>query len=214
MQNSALFSGFEGSDAQKMVRCLGAKFKNCNTNETIMSYKESPEYIYVVLSGTAELVTYDYDGNKTILERFSADSVFGDMFFKSSGSDEFSVCATTPCEIISFRYHNAITPCENACKRHMLLLDNLFSMVSAKVLSQSQHIEVLTKRTIREKLLSYFEHQATENSSFSFVLPMSLSALADYLSIDRSAMQREIKRLNDEGVVVSKGKKITIVRKY
>ncbi len=213
MQNSALFSGFEGLDAQKMVRCLGAKFKNCNTNETIMSYKESPEYIYVVLSGTAELVTYDYDGNKTILERFSADSVFGDKFFSPSGSDEFSVCATTPCEIISFRYHNAITPCENACKRHMLLLDNLFSMVSAKVLSQSQHIEVLTKRTIREKLLSYFEHQATQNNDFSFLLPMSLSALADYLSIDRSAMQREIKRLNDEGVVVSKGKKITLVRK-
>lgn len=213
MLKSALFSGFTLSEYQKMVRCLGAKFKNCNTNETIMSYKEAPEYIYVVLSGTAELVTYDYDGNKTILERYSADSIFGDMFFRPSGSDEFSVCATSTCEIISFRYHNAITQCENACKRHTLLLDNLFSMVSAKVLNQSQHIEVLTKRTIREKLMSYFEHQATKNNDFSFVLPMSLSALADYLSIDRSAMQREIKRLNDEGIIKSKGKRITLIRK-
>ncbi len=213
MLKSALFSGFQAQEYQKMVKCLGAKFKNCNTNETIMSYKESPEYIYVVLSGTAELVTYDYDGNKTILERFSADSIFGDMFFNPSGSDEFRVCATSPCEIISFRYYNAITQCENVCKRHSQLLDNLFSMLSKKVLSQSQHIEVLTKRTIREKLISYFEHQATQNSSFSFVLPMSLSALADYLSIDRSAMQREIKRLNDEGIIVSKGKRITLIRK-
>lgn len=213
MLKSALFSGFALSEYQKMVRCLGAKFKNCNTNETIMSYKEAPEYIYVVLTGSAELVTYDYDGNKTILERYSADSIFGDMFFRPAGSDEFSVCATSPCEIISFRYHNAITQCENVCKHHSQLIDNLFSMLSKKVLSQSQHIEVLTKRTIREKLMSYFEHQATQNSSFSFALPMSLSALADYLSIDRSAMQREIKRLNDEGIIRSKGKRITLIRK-
>ncbi len=213
MHKSALFSGFQDSDVPKMVRCLGAKFKNCNTNETIMSYNESPEYIYVVLSGTAELVCYDYDGNKTILERFSRDSVFGDMFFVPSGNDEFSVSATSNCEIISFRYHNAIKPCENVCKRHMMLLDNLFSMVSKKVLAHSQHIEVLSKRTIREKLMSYFELQERLNNDFSFLLPMSLSALADYLSIDRSAMQREIKKLNDEEIIKSKGKKITLIRK-
>ncbi len=213
MQNSALFRGFDALETQKMLRCLGAKVKNCNTNETIMSYKEAPEYLYVVLRGTAELATYDYDGNKTILERFVANSVFGDMFFRPSGNDEFMVCATSPCEVIYFRYHNAINQCENACKRHKDFLNNLFMMLSKKLLSQSQHIEILTKRTIREKLLSYFEHQATQNSSFSFTLPMSLSSLADFLSIDRSAMQREIKRLNDEGIIVSKGKKIVIVRK-
>lgn len=213
MQNSALFRGFEGSDAQKMLRCLGAKIKNCNTNETIMSYNESPEYLYVVISGTAELTTYDYDGNKTILERFVRDSVFGDMFFRPSGNDEFAVYATSPCEVLCFRYYNAINQCENACKRHKDFLNNLFLLLSKKLLNQSQHIEILTKRTIREKLMSYFEHQASENSSFSFSLPMSLSSLADYLSIDRSAMQREIKRLNDEGIIVSKGKKIVIVRK-
>lgn len=213
MQNSALFRGFEGTEVQKMLKCLSAKIKNCNINETIMSYKEAPEYIYVVLSGTAELATYDYDGNKTILERYSADSVFGDMFFRPTGGDEFMVSATTPCEVLSFRYHNAINQCENACKRHTKLLDNLFSMLSMKLLTQSQHIEVLTKRSIREKLLAYFEHQATKNSSFSFSLPMSLSSLADYLSIDRSAMQREIKKLNDEGIIISKGKKITLIRK-
>ena len=213
MQNSALFRGFEGFEAQKMLRCLDAKVKNCNTNETIMSYKESPEYLYIVLSGTAELATYDYDGNKTILERFTPDSIFGDMFFRPSGNDEFIVSATTSCTVMSFRYYNAINQCENACKRHKVFLDNLFSLLSKKLLNQSQHIEILTKRTIREKLMSYFEHQATENSSFSFTLPMSLSSLADFLSIDRSAMQREIKRLNDEGIIVSKGKKIVIVRK-
>jgi len=213
MYKSALFSGFEDSNVRKLVRCLGVKFKNCNTNEIIMSHKESPEYLYVVLSGTAELAAYDYDGNKTVLERFIQDSMFGDMFFKPLGTDEFSVFATSPCEVMYFRYYDAINLCENVCKEHKNFLDNLFMLMSKKLLTQSRHIEILTKRTIREKLMSYFEHQSAENGSFSFSLPMSLSSLADFLSIDRSAMQREIKRLNDGGVIISKGKKIVLVRK-
>ena len=213
MQNSALFRGFQGFEAEKMLKCIGGKLKLCNTNEIIMSYKEAPEYLYVVLKGNAELATYDYDGNKTTLERYGTDSVFGDMFFKPSGNDEFSVYATTSCEILMFRYNDAISQCENACTRHKTFIDNLFRMLSEKLLLQSQHIEILTKRTIRDKLLAYLEHQATKNSSFSFLLPMSLSALSEYLSIDRSAMQREIRRLNNEGIIQSTGKKIVLVRK-
>lgn len=213
MLNSALFRGFQEFEVEKMLKCIGGKIKICNTNETIMSYKEAPYYLYVVLSGTAELATYDYDGNKTVLERFTPDSMFGDMFFKPLGKDEFSVYATTSCKILYFRYYDAIHLCENVCKRHKTLVDNLFSMLSEKLLHQSEHIEILTKRTTREKLLCYLTHREAEFGSFSFSLPMSLSSLADYIGVDRSAMQREIKRLNDEGIIMSKGKKITIIRK-
>ncbi len=213
MQNSALFRGLTDSECQKMLKNLGAKIKNCNTNETIMSYSEQTDFIYIVLSGTAELASYDYDGNKSILERYLPDSVFGKRFFYSLATDELMVSATSPCTVLYFKYQNALYIRESASKFHVKFLDNLFTLITKKAFLQSQHIDVLSKRTIREKLLSYFEIQARDNSSFSFSLPMSLSALADYLSVDRSAMQREIKRLNDEGLIVSKGKKITVIRK-
>ncbi len=196
-----------------MLKCLHIKLKKCNTNETIMLHNEAPEYLYVVLSGTAELASYDYDGNKAILERFSTNSVFGDMFFSPISSDEFMVTATSPCEILAFRYKNAITQCANTCKHHVMFLDNLFQLLALKLSDRAQHIEMLSKRTIREKLLTYFEIQASEKGSFSFLLPMSLSSLSEYLNIDRSAMQREIKRLNDDGIIQSKGKKIILIRK-
>lgn len=213
MQNSALFSGFDDVERKKMLKCLGAKNKKCNTNETIMLHNETPDYLYIVLSGTAELAGYDYDGNKSVLARYSADSVFGDMFFSALSNDQYMVSATSDCEILFFRYRNALFQCENACKHHTKLLDNLFSLISKKLISQTQHIEVLTKRSIREKLLAYFEQQAHENGSFSFLLPMSLYALAEYLGVDRSAMQRELRRLNNEGIIDSKGKKVVLIRK-
>ena len=214
MQNTALFSGFQDIEAQKMLKCIGGIIKNCNTNETIMSYKEAPDYLYVVLSGTAELASYDYDGHKTVLERFLPDSLFGDMFFSPLGEDDFSVYATSSCEILYFRYNDALNQCENVCKRHKMFLDNLFTLLSKKFIAQSKHIEILTKGTIREKLLCYLRHREAETGSFSFSLPMSLSSLADYIGVDRSAMQREIRRLNDEGIIMSKGKKITLIKKF
>ncbi len=213
MQNSALFRGFTDAEVKKMMRCLGGKLKNCNTNETIMLHNTSKEYIYVVLSGTAELAGYDYNGNKAVLERYGADSLFGDMFFRATSNDQFMVSATSSCTVLFFKYTNALFQCENACKHHIKLLDNLFSMISQKLITQTQHIETLTKRSIREKLLAYFEQQSQKNGSFSFFLPMSLSSLADYLGVDRSAMQREIRHLNNEGIIDSKGKKIVLIRK-
>ncbi len=212
MQNSALFRGFSDDEIKKMMKCADGKLKICNTNETIMSFERNIDSIYILLSGTAEMVSYDYDGNQTILERYTKDSIFGEMFSPYSNFDEVFVTAKEPCQVIIIKYSRAITQCQNACSHHKRFLDNLFSLLAKKMSAQSHHIEVLSKRTIREKLVAYFEIQANEQGSFSFTLPFSLSSLADYLSIDRSAMQREIKKLNDEGIIESKGKRIEIIK--
>ena len=213
MQNSALFRGFTDIEVQKMLKCLGAKVRICNTNETIMSHNTSSDYLYIVLSGTAELASYDYDGNKSLLARFGKDSAFGDVFFAPLSNDEYMVTATSECKILSFSYHNALFQCENVCKHHTKFIDNLFSLISKKIITNTQHIEILTKRSIKEKLLAYFSQQEKENNASLFTLPISLSSLADYMGIDRSAMQREIRRLNDEGIIESKGKTIRLIKK-
>lgn len=213
MKNSALFRGFNEIERQKLLKCLGGKIEKCNTNETIMSHNEASDYLYIVLSGTAELAGYDYDGNKSLLSRFGKDSVFGNVFFSPLSNDQYMVTATSECEILSFNYHNALFQCENVCKHHTRFLDNLFSLISKKIITNTQHIEVLTKRSIKEKLLAYFSQQEKENNSPKFTLPISLSSLADYLGVDRSAMQREIKRLNDEKVISSKGRTIELLKK-
>ena len=74
-------------------------------------------------------------------------------------------------------------------------------------------IELLTKRSIRDKLIGYFTMLSTRNLSKSFSLPFSLTDLADYLSVDRSAMMRELKLLKEEGFIEKNGNKITLLYK-
>lgn len=72
-------------------------------------------------------------------------------------------------------------------------------------------IELLTKKNIRDKLLTYFTLLSTRKLSKTFTLPFSLTDLADYLSVDRSAMMRELSHLKEEGFIKKNGKKITLL---
>ena len=73
------------------------------------------------------------------------------------------------------------------------------------------HIYFLSGRTVRQKLMQYFRFLSEKAENKTFELPVTLSALADYLFIDRSAMMREISKMNKEGLIASKGRQITLL---
>lgn len=98
-----------------------------------------------------------------------------------------------------------------ACQHHTRLVENMLTLLAQKAIDLSERIDILSRRTTREKLLSYFS-RICQSESQSFVLPLSYSALADYLCVDRSAMMREIKKLKDEGIIKTQKRKITIVK--
>ena len=90
------------------------------------------------------------------------------------------------------------------------MVENLFHLVTEKAMSLSERVEVLSRRSIREKLLRYFQLQAAKERGRSFLLPFSLSALADYISADRSAMMRELKKMREEMLVTITGRQVTL----
>jgi CRP-like cAMP-binding protein len=62
-------------------------------------------------------------------------------------------------------------------------------------------MEHITKRTTREKLLSYLSEQSRLHGSREFSVPFDRQGLADYLSVERSALSAEMSRLKSEGVI-------------
>ena len=84
----------------------------------------------------------------------------------------------------------------------------MMNLLSNKTRSLSERVDVLSRRSIREKLLCYFRICAYQEKSLAFTLPFTLSALADYLCVDRSAMMRELKRLREEGVLEASGRQV------
>ena len=208
MEVKSIFEGIEEEDIKKMLKCFDAKTRTFKKDRTIVTNIINIKMIGIILEGTANVERYDYNGNRSIIEKLEKNSVFVEVFSRL-GSD-ISVIATSDCEVLFIEYEHLIKRCKKGCIYHSILTNNVLQLLSKKIVDLNKRLEILSKRTIRDKLLSYFELLANNNPKRSFNLPFTYTDLADYLSIDRSAMMREIKNLKEEGFIETNGKKITL----
>lgn len=193
--------------------CKRVQKKSFTKGQVITSYIEKRNQFCILVSGNADLVRYDLNGNRTIIEHFSKNDIFGEVFYTVTTNNELLVEAKEKCEVLIYSYNDIYTKCRSNCKFHQTLAENLPELILQKVTSLNMRVELLTKRSTRDKLLAYFSLVSTRNLSKSFVLPFSLTDLADYLSVDRSAMMREMKLLKEDGLIQKTGNKITLLYK-
>lgn len=176
--------------------------KTFSKGEVITSYIQKRKQICILLNGSADLVRYDLNGNRIIVDHFSKYDIFGEVFYNITTNNELFVTAKQKSNVIFLNYDNIY---------NSPILSSYFNeLVLNKITDINMRIELLSKRSIREKLLSYFNMLSAKNLNKSFTIPFSLTDLADYLSIDRSAMMREIKFLKEEGFIQKIGNKITL----
>lgn len=193
--------------------CHRVQKKTFSKNEIITSYIKKRNQFCILVSGNADLVRYDLNGNRTIVEHFSKNDVFGEVFYTITTNNELLVEAREKCEVLFYIYDDIHSKCRNNCKFHQELSEDLPELILSKVTDLNMRIELLTKRSIRDKLIGYFSMLSTRNLSKTFSLPFSLTDLADYLSVDRSAMMRELKLLKEEGFIKKNSNKITLLYK-
>ena len=192
--------------------CDKVQIKTFEKNEIVTTYIINRNQVCIVLNGSADLMRYDFNGNQTIVEKFNKFDVFGEIFYQINTNNELFVIAKEKSKILIFNYDIFEKKCKKNCKMHEELLIGLPNLVLTKVSDLNLRIELLSKKTIREKLISYFRILSEKNFSKTFTLPLSLTDLADYLSVDRSAMMREIKSLKNEGFIKKTDKnKITLL---
>ncbi len=191
--------------------CLKVSSRSFARGETVTTYIEKRNQMCILLNGEAELIRYDFNGNKTIIGHISSNEIFGESLYPANTNNELFVLAKSDCEVLFFTYNVILKKCKTNCKIHSEFSQNLHTLILNQTVKLNTRIELLTKKNIRDKLLSYFEILSNKNLSKSFTLPFSLTDLADYLSIDRSAMMRELAHLKEEGFIQKKGKKITLL---
>ncbi len=208
MGTYAIFDGISPAEQERMFTCFQPVKQQFSTGETVMRYAGTLQKIGILLSGRAHLSCVDAQGRENRLEQLGPDDVFGEMFTLPMESLHYFVTAETACEVLFIDYAHVIKRCEKACAHHSQLVHNLFCMTAHKARMQTMHVSVLSQRTVRQKLLTYFELLCRYAPGR---LPMSYSALADYLSVDRSAMMREIKKMKEEGLVRIEGKRVELL---
>lgn len=209
VEKSRFYQNIDEKKLKKLLTTLQSNTHFYKTNQTIAYSISNRELIGIIEEGTANLVRYDYDGKRSILEEMNEGDIFSDLFL-AVDSAELSVISTTDCKVTFIEYNDLIEEAKKS-DTALILIDNLIQLMAKKLVKRNERIELLTTRSIRNKLLNYFELQAKKNNSKSFNLNYSYTDLADYLSVDRSAMMRELKNLKDDKLITDTNKKITIL---
>lgn len=204
-----VYENIELKSLQKLLTTLQSNTLFYKSSQTIAYSIRNRNLIGIMEKGEANLVRFDYNGDRTIIDELSSGDIFSDMFI-STNSSELSVIATTDCKVTFIEYEELLKKCRTS-QTAVMLLNNLFQVVSKTLIKRNERIELLTTRGIRSKLLAYFELQGKKNNSKIFNLSYSYTDLADYLAIDRSAMMRELKALKEDGFIRDVNKKITIL---
>ena len=127
--------------------------------------------------------------------------MFGEAYAYDSGAILNDVLALEESTVIFFDVKRILTSCSNACRFHSIVVQNLFFAISEKNRKLVQKIGHMSKRTTREKLISYLSEQAKKQNSANFTIPFNRQQLADFLSVDRSAMSNELCKMRDEGLL-------------
>ena len=212
LKQSPLFQNIRYDDYLRMLTCFQAVQKSFLPEDMIYDFTDPKnDAVGIVERGEAVLIRIDEDGVSTVMEELVPGGVFGrTLAFAGAGHDSLEVVCRTPCDVLFIDYSHILKRCENACTHHSLLVQNMLKLMNDKAQALSRRVDVLSRRSIREKLLCYFRQLAEQAGSEEFTLPFSLSTLADYIATDRSAMMRELKRLRTEGIIRSDGRRFTL----
>lgn len=202
-----LFFNIDNRQKTKLLKVLEANTSTFKKNNIILSSVKQDNIICILVYGHLQIIKTDYNGNRTIIEDLKENSVFGSIT-SSISNTEYDILTKEDSKIIIIDFNEIITYDESNTYYFNQFLKNLLTIMSNKIKKNNDRIEILTNKTIRDKLLAYFKLNVTNKTVY---LPFSLTDLADYLAVNRSAMSRELKNLKDEGFIEIKDKKIKLL---
>jgi len=199
---SSLFDGISPEERIAMLGCIGYYVANFEKGDIVAFEEQRIRHVGLVLRGSVDMIKEDVWGNKTLLLRMGQDQIFGETF--ACGTQNLSLVTfqvSQEADILFISFDRVMHSCSNACEFHHRLIENMVRLIADKNHDLLRKVEVISKRTIREKLLTYLSLQAQQQTSRYFEIPLRRGELAEYLCVDRSAMTRELVKMKDEGIL-------------
>ena len=210
VKGNILWDGIEYGEFEKMFQCIEAKIESYKKGDIILLSGGTVKYIGIILSGRVNIIKEDADGNIAILTELATPELFAEVF-ACAGIERspVTVQAMEESEVLFINFQKIIVTCSHVCNFHSKLIENMLKLIAKKTLMLNRKIEILSKRTTREKLLAFFDTQI--NAAKKFTIPYNREELAQYICVDRSAMSKELCKMRDDRLIKFKKNKFEIL---
>ena len=202
LANTLLFRGMNPSDIDEMLGCLLAKECTYKKGEILFPEGSPTEQIGVVLIGRVIIELGDVWGNNSVLSSIGPGGIFAETY--ACIPDEplmVNVTAAEDTEALLLNIRRVLEPCSKVCPYHVRLVRNLLALCAGKNLQLSRRVLHTGPKSIRKRLFSYFSECIKRTGSYSFDIPYNRQQLADYLSVERSALSNELSLMQRDGLI-------------
>ena len=197
-----LVSSMAEKELLHLLTCLSAQVMHCPKGSSILRQGEAAGLFGLLLRGQAQVIHSDMHGSCTIVSAIGEGELFAEAFACAGPIPmPVSVVTVTDCQVLLLEHSRLIRCCQNSCPAHFQLLAALLEAIARKNIQLNQKLDIVMRRTTREKLLAYLEAQSLRTGKTHFTIPFDRQALADYLGVDRSAMSTELARLRQDGLI-------------
>ena len=202
LENCPLFFGIDFSKLSPLLAGLGAKEREMKKDDILLAARETPRYIGVVLAGSVYVSQEDYWGNRVILAAVGEGELFAEAFCCARAEVlPVSVTAGQEGRVLLLDGGRILSGQGIPQELHTVLTGNLMRILASKNIALTGKIRHITKKTTREKVLSYLSGCAVAAGRDLFTIPFNRQEMADYLSVERSALSATLCKMRDEGIL-------------
>ncbi len=202
IRRSKLFAGIGEDEIGAMMQCLQVVTRSYKKGEYVFRQGEHLHQIVLLVEGSLMVQKEDYWGNRSIIRSVEPGELFGEAYAApDSGSLLSDVVAVSDVTVLLFDVMRVLTVCSAACRFHSMVVQNLVFAIAEQNRQLVQKLGHMAKRSTREKLMSYLSEEAKRQGGSVVMIPFNRQQLADFLSVDRSAMSNELGKMRDDGLI-------------
>ncbi|QSF47180.1 Crp/Fnr family transcriptional regulator [Paenibacillus tianjinensis] len=202
IQNTILFKGFGSQEVQQALSCLQGTIRDFAKKEVIFEQDELLDSAGIILYGNVLLCKENVSGNRFIFSELKSGEILGETALRLEREPSgYEAVSGSECRILFIRINNIVRPGQVTCHLRGRIIENMMALLLENNRAVYQKLDLVSHKSLRERVLHYLNLQAQKNNSARFEIPFSRTDLADYLTVDRSALSRELQRMVQDGLI-------------
>lgn len=210
INKTPLFKNLSNEEILSFLNCAKKRVRQYKKGEVILLAGNTTDTIGIILSGTCHIIREDYWGNKTIINEINESGIIAEVFAIQQIPLENTAIAKTDVSVMFLSIKTVLNPCSNSCSFHNEIIKNLIILLATKTMVMNRKLEHITKRSMKDKILSYLSSMSEIKKSKTFEIPYNRTELSEFLCVDRAALSKELSRLQMEGIISYKKNEFTL----
>ncbi|MCR5288802.1 MAG: Crp/Fnr family transcriptional regulator [Treponema sp.] len=212
LSKTAIFKGIPLSDIDKAIQCLGGYFKNFDSNQEVYPSGKQIQYAGILIEGQIHVQQLGLDGKELLLRQIKKGELFGAaLCYLNTPNPFMRIVSAEKSKVLFLQMPDGSEKNRCNCPYRMIVLENILRGLAVEAQRLNMKIQLLIQPTLRDKILFYLEIMSKNLGQKSFVMPLTREKFAQYICADRSAVSRELGRMEADGLIVIEGKSITLL---